>query len=163
MPEYPNYDRVKAQVQEIREQFDLYEPPVNPVAIARGLGVGVKFVEFEQEYDNVSGFYDPDDHTIYVNKHEFPLRQSFTIAHELGHALLHRDWASSANYKVLMRDSMTDVGEPHEKEANAFAAHLLVPRDILDRYSDLSLPNLSKLFAVSVPMIKNRMSFEYGV
>lgn len=159
----PNYLNVKSQVAAIREELSIYEPPVNPVEVANSLGVGVRFVEFGPEHGKISGFYDPEDHAIYVNKHEYPLRQTFTIAHELGHALLHRDWASSDDYRVLMRDDNTDYGEPHEKEANAFAAQLLVPRDMLDRYAHLSAENLSKLFAVSVPMIKNRLSFEYGI
>lgn len=158
----PNYSRVKGRVRELRDQFGLYTPPVDPVQVARGLGVGVRFVEFEPSSAGVSGFYDPDDNTIYVNKQEFPLRQNFTVAHELAHAILHREWARSEQYRVLLRDGYTDVGEPHEKEANAFAAQLLVPRDLLDKYSSLDPESLSRLFAVSVPMIKNRMAFEYG-
>lgn len=158
----PNYSRVRSKIREIRDQFDLTSPPVDPVQIARGLGINVRFVEFMGEYDDISGFYDPDEHAIYVNKHEFPLRQTFTIAHELGHALLHRDWARTEDYRVLLRDGSTDHGEPHEKEANAFAAQLLVPRDMLDRFADQSKHNLSQLFAVSVPVIQNRLSFEYG-
>ena len=119
-------------------------------------------MEFSGESEGVSGFYDPDEHAIYVNKHEYPLRQSFTIAHELGHALLHREWARTGNYSVLMRDNGTDHGEPHEKEANSFAANLLVPRELLDKYRHLSEGDLSKLFAVSVPVIRNRLAFEYG-
>ncbi|WP_205521377.1 ImmA/IrrE family metallo-endopeptidase [Phaeobacter sp. LSS9] len=158
----PNYARVKSQVRSIREEFGISSPPVNPVEVARNMGVEVRFVGFNEDFQNVSGFYDPDENAIYVNKDEFPLRQTFTIAHELGHALLHRDWAMGEDYRVLMRDDETDHGEPHEKEANAFAAHLLVPRDMLDEYSSLTPQDLSRLFAVSLPVIKHRLSFEYG-
>jgi Zn-dependent peptidase ImmA (M78 family) len=99
-----------------------------------------------------------------VNGEEFALRQTFTIAHELGHKILHEEWAKSADYKILYRDQLLNDDDPHEKEANAFAAHLLVPRAMLDLYWDkLSLTELSKLFAVSVPVIKNRLSIEYGI
>lgn len=158
----PNYARVKSYVRSIRDEFGIFSPPVNPVEIARNMGIDVRFVKFNAENQNVSGFYDPDENVIYVNKDEFPLRQTFTIAHELGHAVLHREWAKSADYRVFMRDDRTDHGEPHEKEANAFAAHLLVPRDLLNEYNGLSPTDLSRLFAVSVPMIQNRLSFEYG-
>lgn len=160
--EQPNYARVKTEVRAVREEFDLFTPPIDPVGLARNMGIEVRFVKFNEANRDISGFYDPDENVIYVNKDEFPLRQTFTIAHELGHARLHREWAKSADYRVLMRDDQTDHGEPHEKEANAFAAHLLVPRDILDKYRSLPITDLSKLFAVSVPTIKNRLSFEYG-
>lgn len=158
----PNYPRVMSQVRAVRDELGLYSPPINPVDVARRLGVEVKFVRFGAEHQDISGFYDPDEHAIYVNSDEYPQRQTFTIAHELGHALLHRDWAKTEEYQVLMRDDGTDHGEDHEKEANAFAAHLLVPKDLLGDYSGLPESDLARLFAVSVPTIKNRLKFEYG-
>lgn len=161
----PDYARVKQTVRGLHAEFCLENPPVNPVQIAREKGVNVVFVEFSGESKNrISGFYDVEENSIYVNEDEFPLRQTFTVAHELGHALLHKDWAASDDYRVLYRDSNYDGNDHHEKEANAFAAHLLVPRFMLDNYwEDNSVESLSRLFAVSVPMIKNRLSFEYGV
>ncbi|WP_081738759.1 ImmA/IrrE family metallo-endopeptidase [Mesorhizobium ciceri] len=160
----PDYARVKREVRRIHEEFSIIEPPVNPVDIARHLGVTVSFVEFADGHKSISGFYDCEDNAIYVNSEEFPLRQTFTVAHELGHKVLHAEWARSADYKVLMRDSDYSGNEPHEKEANAFAGNLLVPRAMLDRYwKTISVEGLSKLFAVSVPMIKFRLSLEYGV
>ena len=160
----PAYQRVKSVVRGIHAEFGITEPPVNPVEISRSKGVSVVFVEFSGEANRISGFFDFEENMIYVNKHEFPLRQTFTVAHELGHALLHQDWAASEQYKILLRDSGYDGTDVYEKEANAFAAHLLVPRFMLDKYwRGNSVESLSKLFAVSVPMIKNRLAFEYGV
>lgn len=42
---------------------------------------------------------------IYVNKNEYPKRQTFTIAHELGHKILHEPWPVSQDYQVLLRDT----------------------------------------------------------
>lgn len=160
----PDYQKVQRFVRGLHSEFDITEPPVNPVEIAREKSVKVVFVEFAGEANNISGFYDFGEKTIYVNSDEFPLRQTFTVAHELGHALLHADWAASDDYRILLRDSGYDGNDPYEKEANAFAAHLLVPRFLLDRYwRNNSVESLSRLFAVSVPMIKNRLAFEYGV
>jgi len=160
----PDYVRVKQAVRDIHERFGITTPPVNPVEIARNLGTKVLFARFAEGFGNISGFYDCDDNTIYVNHDEFPLRQTFTVAHELGHKVLHAEWAKSSDYKMLMRDSDYSGSEPHEKEANAFAAHLLVPRFLLDQYwRGNSIEALSRLFAVSVPVIKNRLSIEYGV
>lgn len=160
----PDYQMVLQKANELLDRFEYRAPPVNPVEISRRCGIKVAFAEFDGRYDKISGFYDPEDNKIYVNEREFPLRQSFTVAHELGHALLHRDWAGSENYRILWRDGQFESGEVHEREANAFAANLLVPRVFLDRYvEDLSVQDLSRLFVVSVPMIKNRLSFEYGL
>ncbi|MCI5077935.1 ImmA/IrrE family metallo-endopeptidase [Oricola sp.] len=160
----PDYARVQRVVRGLHSEFDVTAPPVNPVEIARSKGFKVLFVEFSGEANNISGFYDFDEQTIYVNRDEYPLRQTFTVAHELGHALLHVEWASSDQYRILLRDSEYGGNDPYEKEANAFAAHLLVPRFLLDQYwQSNSVESLSRLFAVSVPMIKNRLSFEYGV
>jgi Zn-dependent peptidase ImmA (M78 family) len=162
--EKPDYARVKREVRRIHEEFGISEPPVDPVRIARGLGMNVYFVTFEPEKKNVSGFLDYEERAIFVNSEEYPLGQTFTIAHELGHKLLHEEWARSNEYRVLLRDSDYDGSEPHEKEANAFAAHLLVPRFMLDKYySRLNVEQLSTLFAVSAPMVRNRLSFEYGI
>ncbi len=161
--EKPDYARVKREVRRLHEEFGITEPPVDPIRIARGVGVTVYFVTFEVDKQNVSGFFDCEERSIFVNRDEYPLRQTFTIAHELGHKILHEEWAKSSDYKVLLRDSSYQSDEPHEKEANAFAAHLLVPRSLLDKYwKRLNVDQLSTLFAVSVPMIKNRLSFEYG-
>lgn len=160
----PDYARVRREVKRLHEEFDIKTPPVDPSRIARGLGISVFFVKFGVAQQNVSGFYDCEENAIFVNKEEWPLRQTFTIAHELGHGVLHKQWAMSSEYRVLMRDQAYNGDEPHEKEANAFAAHLLVPRFMLDEYwQRLSIEQLSQLFAVSVPMIKNRIAFEYGV
>lgn len=158
----PEYQKAKMAALGVLADFGITEPPVDPVLIARQLGVSVHFVAFDRSAEDVSGFYDADENAIYVNKDELPLRQTFTVAHELGHKILHEEWAKSSNYKVLMRDA-NGAEDPIEKEANVFAANLLVPRKFLDAYHNaLPASALSKLFAVSIPVIKNRLNFEYG-
>ena len=161
----PNYARVKSCASGLLAKYGYDSPPIDPAAIARNEGIDVIFARFGGDYLDVSGFYDPEENAIYVNHEEYPLRQTFTIAHELGHALLHRDWARSEDYKILWRDDRkNDRTDSHEKEANAFAAHLLVPRRMLDEYANgVTERDLSRLFAVSVPVIRNRISFEYGL
>jgi Zn-dependent peptidase ImmA (M78 family) len=159
----PNYSRVKREVAKIIEEFSIRVPPVDPVYISRKLAINVVFAHFKPSMNSISGFYDADENTIFVNHEEYPLRQTFTIAHELGHKILHEDWAKSNDYRVLLREDTHVTTDPKEKEANAFAAQLLVPRDLLDDYwKTLEVEQLSRLFAVSVPVIKNRIAFEYG-
>ena len=64
----------------------------------------------------------------------------------------------------MRNQSEESANDPKEKEANSFAANLLVPRFMLDEFwPQLGEKELSRLFAVSVPVIKIRLSFEYGV
>jgi len=69
-----------------------------------------------------------------VNEGHHPNRQRFTLAHEVGHLLLHS--RSSKVFidasPVFFRDEKSSEGtELQEIEANAFAAELLMPRKIL--------------------------------
>lgn len=160
----PDYRRAEREALSVLKEFGLEEPPVDPVRIAEQLGVPVRFVEFTGETDrNVSGFYDCETNQIWVNKHEFPLRQTFTVAHELGHKILHEEWAKSDNYRVLLRDPSKTDWDPIEQEANVFAANLLMPRRMLDQYYKLPVEQISRLFAVSVPAVSHRLAFLYGL
>ncbi|AYO80718.1 ImmA/IrrE family metallo-endopeptidase [Sphingobium yanoikuyae] len=160
----PNYRRAELEAQRILDEMGVVSPPVNPVEIAKNLGVGVVFVTFTGKSRGISGFFDCEENSIFVNEEEFPLRQTFTVAHELGHSVLHGDWARSSDYQVLWRNPAEQYQDFREKEANAFAASLLMPRDMMDKYWDsLSAQQLSRLFAVSVPAMRNRLSNLYGV
>lgn len=77
--------------------------------------------------------YDPECPVIVVKKQDADTRQSFTLMHELGHLLLHR--ASSID-----DDSDIHSQEGEEREANAFAGHLLVPDAFLADIRDDQRP-----------------------
>jgi len=160
----PNYARAEAEALQLLSRLGFTQPPVNPRLVALGLDLRVNFVTFSETERNVSGFFDFEEDAIFVNADEVPLRQTFTIAHEIGHKVLHETWLKSADYKVLMRDSMDKSGDCHEREADAFAANLLMPRFMLDNYvNDCSPQQLARLFAVSLPAMKARLSYLYGI
>jgi Zn-dependent peptidase ImmA (M78 family) len=162
--EKPNYRRAEHEALQLLQENGLSEPPIDPVLIAQGLGLTVSFVRFDGDSDQtVSGYYDCETNAIVVNKQESPLRQTFTVAHELGHKVLHQEWARSDNYRVLLRDPSKVEWNPIELEANAFAANLLMPRAMMDDYYNLPVEQISRLFAVSVPAVKKRLSFLYGI
>lgn len=110
-------------------------------AISESLGVHVVRVAAP---DDVSGFYFLVPSTgrplIGVNADHHENRQRFTIAHELGHMLLHsyddvhydRKGYGSGFGKIMMRDENSSTGAVrNEIEANSFAAELLMPEDRL--------------------------------
>jgi Zn-dependent peptidase ImmA (M78 family) len=83
----------------------------------------------------VEGFalYDPAMPVIVVRKHSAEPRMVFTLMHELGHLLLHR--ASSVDDR---NDLHATLGM--ERDANRFAAQLLVPDAVLAKIDDSTRP-----------------------
>ncbi|GLS43729.1 ImmA/IrrE family metallo-endopeptidase [Methylobacterium brachythecii] len=160
----PDYRLVKAKVDDALRQNYVSNPPVPVRDMAINYGVDVFFGDFGDAGKTVSGFLDLQDNCIFVNKDESPARQNFTIAHELGHFLLHADLLRNHpnQYSVLYRAPIGAAKDPLEQEANAFAAHILVPRSFLDRYYKIaSRQELARLFNVSEDVIGYRMAYEY--
>jgi hypothetical protein len=64
---------------------------------------------------------------LYAEYPELPGRQRFTVAHELGHYLLHR--SHQAEFRCASEDVLDRVLKEREREANEFASYLLMPID----------------------------------
>lgn len=106
---------------------------------------------------------------ISVNKSENIKRQRFTIAHELGHFVLHskeQPLFVDKTPKVMYRNNASTTGEIlKEREANAFAAALLMPRDLIsdaiencDLGGDDIVEKLARDFNVSEQAMSFRLS-----
>ncbi len=67
---------------------------------------------------------------IGVNNSEAPVRQRFTIAHELGHYYLHPNKDTFVDYRDNKKG---EISTPREREADIFAAALLMPRDQIEK------------------------------
>lgn len=104
--------------------------------IAKHLGVDIKGEGLDFD---VSGLFlmKNDKYYIRYNVTESEQRQRFTIAHELGHFILHKEDKPlfvDKSEKILYRNFNSSTGEiKKEREANAFAAALLMPRFLLSQ------------------------------
>lgn len=164
----PDYDRATAEAERILAENYITYPPVLPQKIASNYGLAVRYAPFPDAEWRVSGFLDFGERTIYVNESDSHHRQLFTIAHELGHWILHKPIydASPDQYAVLQRIPLgkPDI-DPLEKEANVFAATLLVPKYLLDEVCSKnykpSTPSLSFIFDVSQDVIGFRLAHLY--
>lgn len=99
------------------------------------------------------------DATVYVNASEAPVRQRFTLAHELGHLMLH---PLGTEY----RDHEFSGGGPRETQANQFAAALLMPMWLVEQARRARGTNgavLCKLFDVSERAMTIRLEQLAGV
>lgn len=77
---------------------------------------------------------DPDDREVWgiaYNGKSRPERQRFTIAHELGHFILHRNRQPSFNCDKQSVHTGIDTLRSIEREADDFASNLLMPGDLL--------------------------------
>lgn len=158
----PNYRRAEQEARDLLRRFGIERPPVDPESVAEALGVPVVYAHFGPgTVDQISGFIQFDPLTIVVNEAIPPRRKTFTIAHELGHYLLHDQYAKSGQYRVMPRNNDYPGGKPdEEKEADAFAAHLLVPMPMFRKYKDYASPSeLATMFAVSDDVVLNRLKW----
>jgi Zn-dependent peptidase ImmA (M78 family) len=109
---------------------------------------------------NVSG-----EEFIYVNEQQSPQEKRVTIAHELGHLLLH----PTLNSLFMMQKTFARPSR-YEREADLFACHLLLPDDLFQSggFGGETLEKISQETGVplrfvemkweSLPM-RGRMSF----
>jgi Zn-dependent peptidase ImmA (M78 family) len=124
--------RAEARATALIEKFGIEGAPVPVEQVARQLGAEVVYRAFEGD---VSGmvYRSDSEKLIGVNSSHPPNRQRFTVAHEIGHLVLHKDqhvYVDSFGGRVNWRDGARD---PVEAEANAFAAELLMPRAFVER------------------------------
>lgn len=162
---YKLIQKVEDKVNEVISENFVVEAPVPIVEIARNYGLLVKEVDLGNFGDRVAGFIDPLQKIIYVNEKDKPPRQAFTVAHELAHWLMHQDKLQSEpnKYAVLYRMPLGKTEDEIEKEANAFAARLLVPRKLLNKYENKSnIATVAKIFGVSEELIGYRRKHEYN-
>lgn len=156
----PNFTRVNDCARELHSRYKLVQPPFDPEAVAEAEGFDVVYSKFESDVSaHLSGYSDANTNTIVVNIEQSPARKMFTIAHELAHLLLHKDYVKDdGRYQLLPRRNFYSAEKPiEEKEADAFAAEFLVPLSVLKKYKGLASDHeLARLFAVSSEVIANR-------
>jgi Zn-dependent peptidase ImmA (M78 family) len=103
------------------------EIPVDPVRIARKLGIDVVNAQLDP---NVAGALVKEvgqDPIIFLNSNDAPNRKRFSCAHEIGHYVKRSDQPDQYEY-IDLRDSLASAGSDSEEiYANAFAASLLMP------------------------------------
>ena len=147
MPGPVGYPRAGVLRGEYHERFPATpELPVPVEAIAEDL-LGLCVVE--EELDGVSGLLFPAERTIYLNAAEAPARRRFTLAHELGHWFCQHLEGRTA--PVYCRTEEVGVGEGRklEREANIFAAELLMPEEDVRTATRHEPQTLAERFGVS--------------
>lgn len=109
-------------------------PPINLNKIAEHYGLSLRQGTFSDE--TISGYYHRKEKKILVNEKDSYQRRSFTVAHEFGHFFLHKQ-AETETFKrtttVINREEET----LQEQEANCFAASLLMPKPVVNKFCSI--------------------------
>lgn len=163
--------KIRELVQALLTEAKVAQAPVPVWEIARARGA--RIVPDSLEGD-LSGFLynDSTQKVIGVNTLHAPVRQNFTVAHELAHLLLHDQQlhVDRAFPTVRLRNDVSSQGvDDAEKEANLFAAELLMPesflrsdlagRSALDLHDDCYIPELAQRYGVSVQALMFRLQY----
>lgn len=133
--------------QTLNEYWDGYLP-VDPAAIAGRAGVYV-ISEPMLDREGISGDCYIDDNgapVIRFNPYDNERRQRFTIAHELGHVLQKHVSQGGRMHRDPKRDYQRFGETPMERQANEFAAQLLMPESVL-RLAARAMPDIDRLAA----------------
>ncbi|MEI8226346.1 MAG: ImmA/IrrE family metallo-endopeptidase [Bacteroidota bacterium] len=183
-------EKIRETAEEFRGEhvFDNSLPVDIEHVIEATMGISIIPIENLQKLCDMEGFISKDFKTIYVDKdlyidNRFYKRVRFTIAHEIGHLVLHRssidglkfnnetDWIS---FRMGINDETLGW---FETQASEFAGRLLVPLDqlvesfkearsiIIKKYNSWNAPKIDEeeLFSHIAPMICNKFDVSADV
>lgn len=124
---------VEEQITRLLKENEVRRPPVDVEAIARAIGLDVRY---SPTTDDVSGalIRTGNSAVIAVNSAQHENRQRFTIAHEIGHFILHKRTQKhfDEDFRIDFRNAVSsEATQRGEIEANRFAAALLMPEQFL--------------------------------
>ena len=134
--------------------------PVDVHAVAKALEIDV--VEEALEV-GVSGKIKKavlNSYKIILNKSHSETRKRFTLAHDIGHCLLHADKVGSGieEDSLLRSEGWNSI---IEREANVFAADLLMPWELMDKAHEDGIKDtqaLADAFHVSLAVMSIRLT-----
>lgn len=141
-PPWVRARRAHTSADDLLSAYEVSGPPVPVELLVKNMGVRLHRV-IRPGWDGALKIENGEAH-IWVDGGVAATRQRFTIAHELGHLVLH-------DGDTMFRERITLVGvSPQEREANQFAAELLMPKAMVRSYlGGRTLAEMAELFEVS--------------
>lgn len=167
--------------------YNLLKAPIDLERLAKKLKISIEEQDLD---DDISGFLLKNNGkaTVGINMYHADVRKRFTLAHEIGHFKLHNiespifvDYSykgsmlrSKESNKIFRRNN-NDVNPTMEKEANFFAANLLMPKMLVKEEIeklnnsldyDNKVSKLAEVFEVSTQAMDYRLKslsyYDYG-
>ena len=163
--------RIAEAAQRFLRESNVNKPPVPIKRMTKRLGARIVSSALDDELSGM--IYEKDDIPIIgVNFQHHPNRQRFTIAHECGHLILHRNMIKreihvDKKFRMLRSPLSAEGVSKKEIEANLFAAETLMPEDFLrkalkDEPADIDDEETVKSLARKFRVSPSAMSFRLG-
>lgn len=166
--------RVTEIASDLLNRTGLLKAPVDLEKVLNAVGISVEVADLGEDVSGLLAINNGKGFIAY-SMGQSGQRQRFTIAHELGHYLLHKSDGEDTVFldkdfivKYRSNKAYTENEMRQEQEANAFAASLLMPKELI--FKELGKNDIQKLpenevieklaqtFDVSVPAMTFRLS-----
>lgn len=139
-------DHVRNSAQHLMKKYKTNDP----FELAEYLKIKIVY---EYLGKHTRGFYQacPKLKIIHINNDLDSINRKIVCSHELGHAILH----SKLNIVFLHKHTFC-VKNKFEREANTFAAELLIPNGLLQEYPEYNLEQIAALQNMPIELLKLR-------
>ena len=132
--------------------------------LAESIGAKVELVVFKPDTVSARVLGGDGSYKIQISDNEPMQRQKFSLAHEIGHIILHDVDKEKEKEFIEYRKPILDYADSSllykETQANAFAAALLIPKEdainVWDSVKDID--DFAEIFEVSKAAAYNRLS-----
>jgi Zn-dependent peptidase ImmA (M78 family) len=134
-------------------------------SLSAALGIPIERVAMDKSISGKITNLSDNQFKIIVNSKHSKTRQRFTIAHELGHAVLHNHLIGDGvtdnfAYRAVEATPHPNIGASEETEANKFAANLLMPAEAIIELQNRGLKSkeMAEALGVSQSALEVRQS-----
>lgn len=129
----PRYREAKRKAEELLNLAKVKSAPVDVERLAKLVRARIHYEKLDDAISGMVTRTEDGAAVIGVNTFHSPVRQRFTIAHEIGHLLLHEELLHiDRKFPIALRSATASMGtDSNEIEANQFAAELLMPGFLL--------------------------------
>lgn len=127
-------DEIRTKARNLLETHTQHNSiPINVEGIAGALNIGVESTVLPEEISGVLDTSNPQEPVILLNTNQKLKRKRFSLAHELGHYVLHhREGKVHVDKTVFFRNDIPNKEDRRmEREANVFASELLMPENLV--------------------------------
>lgn len=161
---------IKRKVNELLGNVNAKSAPIPIEKVANAVGATIRYKPLDNDLSGMFQRIDDKTAIIGINSSHADVRKRFSIAHEIGHFILHDENLhvdEKMRSNVQYRNEYSSLGvDDREIEANQFAAELLMPEQILledvekfkDQNPESLIEELAKLYDVSIQSMTIRLT-----